>query len=497
MTNNEELIQALYLALQATPDVAPLHKHLADLLMANGDYDKAAKEYRAALDLVPEDDEAKLALAEAYYRQEKADVTLVILEELMRSATPVAGVFLLAASAYLDTGDRETANRVYQRAITMNPSLTDDDLAQRLVAPKPEETAAEALSSDDKVLFSEDDGSSSDDGSSEDDPLSSNGSSSSDDRILVTADEPPAPPPATDLERPQLTFADVGGMDKLKEEIRMKIIYPLSHQEIYAAYGKSLGGGILMYGPPGCGKTYLARATAGEVNAHFLAVGLHDVLDMYLGQSEHNLHNIFELARSNAPCVLFFDEVDALGANRSDMRYSAGRQVINQFLSELDGVMTSNEGVLILAATNAPWHLDPALRRPGRFDRVLFVPPPDQPARAKILELMLDGKPAEKIDYKRLGRQTDGFSGADLKGVVDVAIENKLREAMRIGGLAPVMSRDLQDVIKTVHPTTKEWFATARNYAIYSNQGGLYDDILSYLNIGGSIGLKGLLGREA
>jgi SpoVK/Ycf46/Vps4 family AAA+-type ATPase len=136
------------------------------------------------------------------------------------------------------------------------------------------------------------------------------------------------------------------------------------------------------------------------------------------------------------------------------------------------------------------------LRRPGRFDRVLFVPPPDQPARAVILELMLAGKPAEKVDYRRLARQTDGFSGADLKGVVDVAIENKLREAMRIGGLAPVLTKDLLDVVKIVNPTTKEWFATARNYAIYSNQSGLYDDILSYLNLSGG-GRKGLLGRDA
>lgn len=470
MTNDADLIKALYVALQAAPDSAPLHKHLADLLMARGDYGEAAKAYRAALDLVPDDDQTKFALANAYYRQDKADVALVILEELMRAPATSPDVFLLAARAYLDAGDRDEAVRAYQRAITAQPSLADADLARRLESPEARAGASELLTGD---------------------------GSSSDGRVFVTADEPAAPPPATDIERPQLTFADVGGMDRLKEEIRMKIIYPLSHPEIYRAYGKSLGGGILMYGPPGCGKTYLARATAGEVQAHFLAIGLHDVFDMYLGQSEQNLHSIFELARSNTPCVLFFDEVDALGASRSDMRYSAGRQVINQFLSELDGVTTSNAGVLILAATNAPWHLDPALRRPGRFDRVLFVPPPDQQARAKILELMLAGKPTEKVDYKRLARQTDGFSGADLKGVVDVAVENKLREAMRIGALAPVTTKDLLDVVKAVQPTTKEWFASARNYAIYANQSGLYDDILDYLKLPGSGGLKGLFGGKA
>ena len=166
-------------------------------------------------------------------------------------------------------------------------------------------------------------------------------------------------------------------MDTVKDEVRMKIILPLQQPELFKAYGKKIGGGILMYGPPGCGKTFLARATAGEVNAGFLAVGISDVLDMWIGQSEKNLHGIFEQARSHKPCVLFFDEVDALGANRTDMLKSGGRQIINQFLSELDGVASSNDGVLILAATNAPWHLDPAFRRPGRFDRILFVPPPD------------------------------------------------------------------------------------------------------------------------
>ena len=143
-------------------------------------------------------------------------------------------------------------------------------------------------------------------------------------------------------------------MEDVKEEIRLKIIHPLQHAELYKAYGKTIGGGILMYGPPGCGKTYLARATAGEVKAGFLAVGIHEVLDMYIGSSEKQLHAIFEQARRNQPCVLFFDEVDAIGASRTDMRRNGWYHLINQFLSELDGVSFSNEGVLILAATNAP-----------------------------------------------------------------------------------------------------------------------------------------------
>ena len=244
-------------------------------------------------------------------------------------------------------------------------------------------------------------------------------------------------------------------MEKVKEEIRLKIIHPLTHPELYKAYGKPIGGGILMYGPPGCGKTYLARATAGQTKASFIAVGINDVLDMWIGNSERNLHSLFEQARDHKPCVLFFDEVDALGASRADMRHHAGRQLINQFLAEMDGVKSSNEGVLILAATNAPWHLDSAFRRPGRFDRVLFVPPPDAAARAAILRLQCRGKPIEEIDYEHLGRK---------------AQINQLPEQP---GDMPMTCADISKARKLLayNPTTRlavglpkfvEWFLTMR-----------------------------------
>jgi transitional endoplasmic reticulum ATPase len=285
------------------------------------------------------------------------------------------------------------------------------------------------------------------------------------------------------IEKSSICFEDVGGMEEVKEEIRLKIIYPLTHAEMYRAYGKSIGGGILLYGPPGCGKTHLARATAGEIRAGFIPVGLNDILDMWIGNSEKNLHQLFDRARRNQPCVLFFDEVDALAASRADLRQSAGRQLINQFLTELDGVQYSNEGVLILAATNAPWHLDTAFRRPGRFDRILFVPPPDAPARANILRLLCQGKPISDLDYQFLAQKTDGCSGADLKLVVDLAVEKKLQAAMKTGIPQPLTTKDLATAASGVKPSTREWFSTARNYAIHANQDGNYDEILKYLKM--------------
>jgi SpoVK/Ycf46/Vps4 family AAA+-type ATPase len=283
------------------------------------------------------------------------------------------------------------------------------------------------------------------------------------------------------LERPTTRFADVGGMEALKESIRLKIIYPAENAEMYAAYGQKVGGGLLLYGPPGCGKTHLARATAGELGATFISVGIADVLEMWIGSSERNLAGIFATARLHTPCVLFFDEIDALAAKRSDFNSASGRQLINQFLSELDGLGGNNEGILILGATNAPWHVDPAFRRPGRFDEVLFVPPPDADARREILRINLRDRPVGKIDLARLVSATDSFSGADIKGLVDRATQRKLAASLRDGKLRPLETDDLAAAAREFPPTTREWFATVKNYVMYANQSGLYDAVRPYI----------------
>lgn len=175
------------------------------------------------------------------------------------------------------------------------------------------------------------------------------------------------------------TLADVGGMQSVKDRLTMAFLAPLRNPEIRKLYGKSLNGGLLLYGPPGCGKTYIARALAGELGAAFMNIKISDVMARYFGESEANLHELFETARANAPVVFFLDEIDAIGMRRADMGYSGMRSVTNQLLMELDGIGSDNEGVFVLAATNTPWDVDPALRRPGRFDRSVAVLPPDGP----------------------------------------------------------------------------------------------------------------------
>jgi SpoVK/Ycf46/Vps4 family AAA+-type ATPase len=204
---------------------------------------------------------------------------------------------------------------------------------------------------------------------------------------------------------------------------------------------------------------------------------------MWIGNSEKNLHNLFEIARANAPCVLFIDEIDALGASRSDMKQSGSRHLINQFLLELDGIEHSNEGVLILGATNTPWHLDPAFRRPGRFDRIIFVPPPDEKTRESIVRLKLNQKPVQQIDYAKIASKTTNFSGADLDAIIDIAIELKLESSFTDGIPKPIETSDLLQAIKKHKPSTQEWFMTAKNFALFANDSGLYDDVLNYLKI--------------
>jgi SpoVK/Ycf46/Vps4 family AAA+-type ATPase len=204
---------------------------------------------------------------------------------------------------------------------------------------------------------------------------------------------------------------------------------------------------------------------------------------MWMGNSEKNLHEIFELARNNTPCVLFIDEIDALGASRSDMKQSSGRHLINQFLQELDGIENNNEGVLVLGATNTPWNLDPAFRRPGRFDRIVFVSPPDELTRESILQLKLKNKPIENIDYNQLAKKTENYSGADIDAIIDIAIETKLESSFTDGIPMPLETRDLLSAIKKHKPSTQTWFATAKNFAMFANDSGLYDDVLTYLKL--------------
>jgi transitional endoplasmic reticulum ATPase len=281
--------------------------------------------------------------------------------------------------------------------------------------------------------------------------------------------------------RPAVSFTDVGGLDDIKKAIHRTIILPFQRHDLYEKYNRRAGGGVLLFGPPGCGKTMFARATAGECGLPFSNVRIEEILDPMFGVSEGNLHDAFVQARRFAPCVLFLDELDAIAFARRKHFGSAGRPLVDQLLQELDSIGSDNEAILILGATNAPWDVDEAMKRPGRFDRALFVPPPDPTARERILSLQLDGRPHEDVDVGKIAKRTPLFSGADLRALVERAVDMVIDEALDSGKERALTTADLERALPGMRPSTLEWLATARNYVEFANQSGGYDEVAAFL----------------
>ncbi|ATA29257.1 AAA family ATPase [Mycobacterium lepraemurium] len=284
------------------------------------------------------------------------------------------------------------------------------------------------------------------------------------------------------VQRVRVTLDDVVGMEEVKRQLDLSLLGPIRNPELMKAYKVSARGGLLLYGPPGCGKTFIAKAVSGELGASFYQIGIADVLHHWFGESERSIRAIFDTARRNAPCVLFFDEIDALGHRRSALSGSSGmRPVVNALLEEMDSAGSVNDGVYILGATNAPWDVDPALRRPGRFDRMIFVGLPDTAARAGIVRLHLQDRPVAGIDLKSIAARTESFSGADLAYVCETATQLVMADSMRRGEVRPVTMADVDAAVAKIRPSTGPWFDTARNVVEFANSDGTYDELAKYL----------------
>lgn len=279
----------------------------------------------------------------------------------------------------------------------------------------------------------------------------------------------------------KVRFSSIVGMEALKKTIRLKIIEPYLNPGLFARFRMGSGGGLLLYGAPGCGKTMLARAVANECNAAFVSVGISDVLNMYLGESERNLAAMFDKARAQAPCVLFFDELDALAYARSKAHSGSARTVVNEFLSQLDGMGRENKGVLVLAATNMPWDVDGAMKRPGRFSRQIFVPPPDAAARAEMLRIKLTGVPLEAdVSLPAVAARAEHYSGADIDGLIDLAKESALADSLG-GQERGLNAADFEAALAAMQPSTLDWLRTVRNVVKYAGEDGSYKDVEAYL----------------
>jgi SpoVK/Ycf46/Vps4 family AAA+-type ATPase len=292
-----------------------------------------------------------------------------------------------------------------------------------------------------------------------------------------------AEPVTRDTGRADVTFADIGGLEHVKTQIRRKIIAPFTQKAgLFERFKRKAGGGVLMYGPPGCGKTMLARALASECRATFFNVRPGDILDQYVGNSEKKILQLFDQARSRRPAVMFFDEIEALAQRRQFESSTRVNTTVSALLTEMDGFGDQQGGILFLGATNVPWSLDVAFRRPGRFDRTLFVPPPDRIARGFILGQLLEKRPVDPtLDRDRIVEKSTGFSGADMAALVDTAIDFAIEESPSEDALKPLSNAHFNEAFSEVKSSVGEWLGQARKFAQYDNESGMYDDLADFL----------------
>jgi transitional endoplasmic reticulum ATPase len=252
------------------------------------------------------------------------------------------------------------------------------------------------------------------------------------------------------VEVPEVRWSDIGGLEDVKQQLREAVEWPLKYPQLFEKMGIRPPKGILLYGPPGVGKTLLAKAAATESEANFIAVNGPEILSKWVGESEKAIREIFRRARMVAPVIIFFDEIDAIAPVRGHDVSGVTDRIVNQLLTEMDGIKPLR-GVVVIAATNRPDLVDPALLRPGRFDRVIYVPPPDKKARLEILKIHTRKIPlAEDVDLNKLAEMTEGYSGADLEALVREAVLIALRERLEV---RPVSMEYFMKALKVVKPS--------------------------------------------
>ena len=256
-------------------------------------------------------------------------------------------------------------------------------------------------------------------------------------------------------EKPKLRFDDVAGLEGVKEDIRLKMIYPFEHPELAQKFGIRPGGGVLLYGPPGTGKTMLAKATAGEIDATFFRISPADVLSKWVGEAEQNLKKLFDAAAAEKRAIIFIDEIESLVPARRDEGSSVMQRVVPQILQGMEGFDEKDVSpILFMGATNVPWQLDPAVLRPGRFDEKVYIPLPDLAARRKMLDIYLAKRPlADDLNLESLATRLDGYSGADIKYLCDRAATIPFLRSVASGEEGDLTAAVIDDALADIRPS--------------------------------------------
>lgn len=259
-------------------------------------------------------------------------------------------------------------------------------------------------------------------------------------------------------DKPDIGFEDIAGLEDVKQEIRLKMLYPFAHRELAAKYGIGTGGGVLLYGPPGTGKTMIAKAIAHEIDATFFVVSPAQLLSKWVGEAEQNIRKLFEAAKQETIAVIFLDECEALVPKRQSGSSTVMQRVVPQILQELEGFdRKSDRALLFVGATNKPWMLDEAMMRPGRLDSIIYVGLPDAPARMKLLEIHFGDRPLDDdVDFGTLCDSLEGYSGADIKNIIQQAAQIPFMEAIGGGDPRAIHLEDVQHVIRRTPPSVRQ-----------------------------------------
>ncbi len=396
-----------------------------------GDFDRAIENYNRAVEMDPAYDKAYYNRGLAYACKEDYDRAISDINKVIELKPEFAEAYHVLGLAYEYKNMPDQAIEAYQKALKINPNFKDAQNRLDLTIAKKEKMEKERTTTGP--------------------PTASGG-------LKETKIEEGQIKEVAFLEKPKMNFTQVAGMEWLKEIIRKYIVYPFVNPKLAEKYGMKAGGGVMLYGPPGCGKTYIAKATAGECQANFINAKISDIVDMYAGNTEKNLHKVFVSARENTPSIIFFDEMEALGGKREGEQQQHMKMAVNQMLAEMDGVETSTENVLVMGATNMPWDVDPALRRSGRFGTMVYIPPPDWKSRVAIFQLECKNRPLARIAWNRLGMATIGYSSADIKQVVKEAAMIPWEVEFKTGKGRTITTGDFIKVMKQRKSTLPPWY---------------------------------------